>query len=71
MLPFMSDGSYDRCLPADDGQWRVSLSLDLNERSVLEGEVLLARISEHTGANGCIAGAGENTARDRHPCLGT
>jgi hypothetical protein len=71
MLPVrnVADGTYDRCLSTNDGQWRVSLALDLDERSVLEGEVLLARISEQTGANGTMAGAGENASRDRHPCL--
>jgi len=34
----------------DDNRWRISLALDLEDRSVLEGEVLLSRITEHNTA---------------------
>jgi hypothetical protein len=41
----LSNGTYDPCWLWNDERWRMSLALDLDERSVLEGEVLLSRIA--------------------------
>ena len=35
-------------------QWRMSLGLDLEQRSVLEGEVLLCRINEQNSTENLI-----------------
>lgn len=46
----MTNGNFDKaaCDPCslDSEQWRITLGLDLEERSVLEVEVLLWRIGE-------------------------
>jgi hypothetical protein len=47
----LSNGTYDPCWSANDDQWRISLALDLEERSVLEGEVLLSRITAQSLAS--------------------
>jgi hypothetical protein len=44
------NGTYECFCVTNEELWRVSLALDLEERSVLEGEVLLARITEQSSA---------------------
>jgi hypothetical protein len=48
MLPASNtfDGTNDSFCLGREEEWRISLALDLEERSVLEGEVLLARIAQ-------------------------
>jgi hypothetical protein len=46
MLPAIDSHNSDFGWFEKDDQWRMTLSLDLEERSVLEGEVLLCRITE-------------------------